>query len=170
MSTILFIFIKTHYYSESPMKGGRKGPNPTSDHTASDMTVKELRSDQVGIVMAKAMDKQVRQRLWVATLGHISRREIVSRAPKNAKLRDKRKAWKDEGRALKMTVGTGFPSILSYGRWRRDKDNMKVNQKMISSTNGPLLRPKFLDMVAVAMVMALLREEYVDDNFMLIKL
>ena len=52
-----------------------------------------------------------------ASLGYLSRREIVAKEPKKEKFRDKTKAWKKKGLFLNMMLGTAIPSIFWYGNW-----------------------------------------------------
>lgn len=53
-------------------------------------------------------------------------------APVNAKVRDKRKAWKKEGSSLNR-VGTGLPPTSSSGSCRKPKTVRNAIPKIISS-------------------------------------
>ncbi|OWM75855.1 hypothetical protein CDL15_Pgr009499 [Punica granatum] len=105
----------------------------------------ESSADQATKPPATTMARQESHRQYLPILGHLSRSEIVTTDPENAKLRHSMKAWKYAGRPLKMMVGTGFPSIFSKGRWRREKADMKASQKISSSTAGGSIMRGFID-------------------------
>lgn len=61
------------------------------------------------------IDTTASKKQHLASLGYLSRKQIVVKEPKTEKLRDKTKAWNKEWLLLNMIVGTRCPSTFWYG-------------------------------------------------------
>ncbi|GMH15237.1 hypothetical protein Nepgr_017078 [Nepenthes gracilis] len=79
-------------------------------------------------------EKSAMHRQYTASLGCNCRRKIAMRPQEKVQLRRRTKAWKWDGLPLKMTVGTGFPSISSKGSCSRKHTERNATDDAVFST------------------------------------